>query len=383
MKDILIVVDNLVMGGVTRVLANMLNVISPDKYSVDLLVIHRHSDMNIDIPKNVRIIEAGEEFSAVDVPMGTLLRQKNIKKIISKLLFGFKIKTGLIKRTILKDRARTLEKAYDIEIAYGDGFPFFYVGSGNTPKKIAWMHSDVMIMDYSARYYRQMKKMLTFFNECAAVSEKVAESYKIRYNVKNISVIPNVVKSEEIISKSLENTETLPFDKNQINFITVGRLDYSKNYEMLARVTKRLADKGYNFKTYIIGDGADREKLEELIKELNISDRLILLGRRDNPYMYVKYADAFLLSSRYEGLPTVIIEALILHIPCISTNVAGVKKLIGENYGIITENNEEAFLNGIENVLDDSALLENWKQKLANYKYDNTEAISGIEKIIS
>ena len=90
-----------------------------------------------------------------------------------------------------------------------------------------------------------------------------------------------------------------------------------------------------------------------------------------------------MLSSRYEGLPTVIIESLILHIPCISTDVAGVKKLIGENYGTITENNEEAFLEGIKTVLDDSLILEKWKQNLANYKYDNTEAINGIEKILS
>ena len=245
------------------------------------------------------------------------------------------------------------------------------------------MHSDVLVKDYSARYYNRMKKAIQNMDACVAVSEKVGESYIKKYSANNVNVIQNVIDDDEIIKKSNLLTQDIEFDKKQLNFISVGRLDYSKNYEMMLKNAIKLKNEGFKFKVYIIGDGEEKEKLDKIIIENNMEDVFILCGRRDNPYAYVKNADMFLLSSRYEGLPTVIIEALILHVPCLSTDVAGVKQILNGKGGIIAKNDEEDFYIKWKSILLDQDIITKLKDQLKDYRYDNDVIIKKINKLFN
>ena len=109
----------------------------------------------------------------------------------------------------------------------------------------------------------------------------------------------------------------------------------------------------------------------------------ILLGRKDNPYPYVKNSDLFLLSSRYEGLPTVIIEALILHIPCISTEVAGIYEILNNSFGVITKNTENDFYLNLKHLLNNPQKIIEMKENLSNYKYNNNIIIDKIKNILN
>lgn len=382
-KNILFVVDNLKMGGVTKVLGNLLNRLDYSLYDVDLLVLHYYEDMKFMCPSSVKIITAGNDLNLIDENIGKLLKEKNVIKIIKKALFAFSIKTGIIKKKILNNRKKALNKKYDIEIAFGDGFPYLYTAYGDAKKKIAWMHSDVLVKDYSARYYNRMKKAIQSMNACVAVSEKVGESYIKKYSANNVNVIQNVIDDDEIIKKSNLLTQDIEFDKKQLNFISVGRLDYSKNYEMMLKNAIKLKNEGFKFKVYIIGDGEEKEKLDKIIIENNMEDVFILCGRRDNPYAYVKNADMFLLPSRYEGLPTVIIEALILHVPCLSTDVAGIKQILNGKGGIISKNDEEDFYIKWKNILLDPNIITKLKDQLIDYRYDNDVIIKKINKLFN
>lgn len=381
-KNILFVVDNLKMGGVTKVLINMLKSLDNSDYSIDLLVLHYYKDMLIDLPNNIKIIKGSKYFNIVDQNLKSLLANKDIKNIFRKCCFSFNIKTNIIKRKIKKDRLKNIKKQYDVEIAFGDGFPYLYTSYGNSIKKIAWMHSDVAVRDYSARYYKNIKNALSKMDLCIAVSDKVATSYKNRYNIATVKVIPNIIDDHEIIKKS-KLTPEVSFDKNQLNFISVGRLDYSKNYLMLLNVSKHLIDDGYKFKVYIVGDGEENVTLQKAIINLKMEKHFILLGRKDNPYPYVKNSDLFLLSSRYEGLPTVIIEALILHIPCISTEVAGIYEILNNSFGVITKNTENDFYLNLKHLLDNPQKIIEMKENLSNYKYNNYIIIDKIKNILN
>lgn len=382
-KNILFVVDNLKMGGVTKVLGNLLDRLDYSLYDVDLLVLHYYEDMKIKYPSGVKIINAGNDLNLIDENIGKLLKEKNIIKIIKKALFAFSIKIGIIKKKILTNRKNVLNRKYDIEIAFGDGFPYLYTAYGDAKKKIAWMHSDVLVKDYSARYYNRMKTAIQSMNACVAVSEKVGESYIKKYSANNVNVIQNVIDDDEIIKKSNLLTQDIEFDKKQLNFISVGRLDYSKNYEMMLKNAIKLKNEGFKFKVYIIGDGEEKEKLDKIIIENNMEDVFILCGRRDNPYAYVKNADMFLLSSRYEGLPTVIIEALILHVPCLSTDVAGVKQILNGKGGIIAKNDDEDFYIKWKNILLNQDVITKLKDQLKDYRYDNDVIIKKINKLFN
>ena len=255
-----------------------------------------------------------------------------------------------------------------------------YTSFGDSKRKIAWMHSDVLIKDYSARYFKKMKIATNSMDVCIAVSDKVAESYEKKYGVQNIRVIQNVIDDEEILLKS-NMKKDVEFDDKQLNFISVGRLDYSKNYEMLFNVAKKLRDEEFKFKIYLIGEGSEREKLEKLVKENSMESVFILCGRKENPYPYVKSADMFLLSSRYEGLPTVVIEALILHVPCLATDVAGIRQILNNKGGIVTRNDETDFYLKMKELLLNEKKIISLKKELDNYKYDNELIINNINEL--
>ncbi len=380
-KNLLFVVDNLKLGGVTRVLCSLLCELAPLDFNIDLLVLHYYEDMKIDLPKQVNIIAGGNALSAADESFSALLKSGRFIRILNKLFFAFKIKTGLIKNTIKKDRKKSVTKIYDTEIAFGDGFPFLYTAFGDSKRKLAWMHSDVCVRDYSARYFSTMKKALSRMDACVAVSEKVAQSYKTRYGVKNVTAVHNIMNQTEIIEKA-DADVSLPFDNNQLNLVSVGRLDYSKNYEMLVQIAKRLYDDNLRFKLYIIGDGDERDTLTEQISSLGLTDTVFLLGRKDNPYPFIKNADLFVLSSRYEGLPTVLYEAIILKTPCVSTDVAGAREILKDIYGIITDNNEDSFYDVLKSIIENPEALSAINKSLFGYEYSTSETIQKVSSLL-
>ena len=126
-KNILFVVDNLVMGGITKVISNLLKRLDYTKYNVDLLVLHYYKDMKVEIPENVKIISGNEYFSCVDENVKKIIKNKNINLLFNKLKLVFLLKTGLIKKTIAKSRKKILNKKYDTEIAFSDGFSHIFV----------------------------------------------------------------------------------------------------------------------------------------------------------------------------------------------------------------------------------------------------------------
>lgn len=382
-KNILFVVDNLVMGGITKVITNLLVNLDPEKYNIDLLVLHYYEDMNVKIPEYVNIIEGNKFFSSVDVSIKRIMKEKNVSEFFKKLSLVISLKSGRIRNKIVEARKNILTKKYDTEIAFSDGFSHIFVANGDTPNKIAWMHTDISVQNDSKRYYNLVKESLKKMNMSVCVSDRVREVYKSYYDLDDdkIQTIHNIIDVDEIKNKGNEKID-IEFSKDAINLISVGRLESQKNYERFINVHKRLIDDGYKINSYLIGDGLEKEKLENTIKEQKIEDTFFMLGRKDNPFPYVKKADLFILSSILEGLPTVLYESIILGVPCVSTEVAGAREILKDKYGLITKNDDEALYCGIKMVLDDKKLLDTYKSEVSMYKSENSDIIRKVEKII-
>lgn len=380
-KNILFVVDNLVMGGITKVISNLLKRLDYTKYNVDLLVLHYYKDMKVEIPENVKIISGNEYFSCVDENVKKIIKNKNINLLFNKLKLVFLLKTGLIKKTIAKSRKKILNKKYDTEIAFSDGFSHIFVAYGETPNKIAWMHTDISVQNDSRRYFKLVRESLKKMDMCVCVSDKVKKSYGETYGIDKIQTVHNVMDVEKI-KNSAEEQIDYKFSKDVFNLISVGRVEAQKNYTRFVNVHKKLIEEGYNINSFIIGDGIELEELKSLVMKNGNEDTFKFLGRKDNPYPYVKEADLFVLSSNLEGLPTVLYEAAILGIPAISTDVAGAKEILGSTYGMVVNNDDESLYKGIKEILDKPELLENYKKNLNSYVFENDKIISKIDEIL-
>lgn len=146
---------------------------------------------------------------------------------------------------------------------------------------------------------------------------------------------------------------------------SVGRLVEAKGYDRLLKVHKRLYDEGILYDLVIVGDGPEYDNYCRYTSDNGIEDSVHLIGKRDNPYKYMKQSDLFVCSSRWEGFSTVISEAVILGVPIVTTNVSGTSELLGNNeYGLITENTTEALYRGLKQYLTDSTMQKYYRNKV-------------------
>lgn len=114
-----------------------------------------------------------------------------------------------------------------------------------------------------------------------------------------------------------------------------------------------------------------------MIKDNNLEANIKLYGYKENPYPYIAKSDMLILSSYYEGLGLVLVEANILKVPCLATRFANVDKTLSNGkYGMIVENTEEGIYNGLKEILtNEENLIQKYKNNLKEYKYNKNEEI--------
>lgn len=374
-KRILFVNDEMVVGGVSKVLNNLLAHFDNDKYEIDLLVLHKHGAMLNEIPANVKVLEGTPFFDVCDISIKDCLRNgKGLKKI----LFYILLKTSLIEYFIKRERKKMKLPVYDVEIAFKEGFCSIFTACGNSKKKINWIHADYKVKNYAENYMYSMKKFLKYFDAQVAVSNVAANSYKEIFELDEVKTIHNMMETEKILVKAKQPLEK---DKKDFTFICVGRLHPQKSYDRLLNAVEKLNAEGYKYNVDVLGDGEEKEMLLNMMQEKKI-ENVHFLGNQSNPYNHLVKADCLLLTSLYEGLPTVVYEALILGVPVLTTKVAGVDEQLNETGGWIVENTQEGIIDGMQMILSNPELVTNMKKELSDYSYDNQKIMEKIENLL-
>ena len=381
MKKILFVTDERQMGGVSIVLEDILNNINLKNKQIDLLILHNNGDRLKNIPKNVNIIYGSKYFNTIDIPLKILIQKKQLLKITKKLYTSFLIKTNLIKYKIKKERKKILKEKYDTEIAFKYGFTSLFVIYGNSNKKINWVHCDPKTDDPALKYRKLFKKIIPNFDYNIVLSKKTKQNFQEIYPTSKTKIIKNIIPYDKI----KKATKDVVYKENeQFKIITIGRLSKEKDHKKIIEVFNKLNNKKIlkNTTLEIIGDGPLKQELEELINQYKLENNIKLLGKKDNPYIHLKQADLFVLSSISEGFGLVIIEAFLCGTPVLSVDVASAKELIEAKYGIISENNIEGLYKELKNILLNKETLKKIRKNLENYNYSNEKIIQEIEKII-
>lgn len=382
MKNILFVVDERKMGGVSVLLSDILNNISLKNKQIDIMVLHNSGNYLDDLPKNINIIYGTKFFEVVDLSLKEVIKSKKISLIYKKIKLILMMKTGKIKNKIIKERKKCINKTYDVEVAFKDGFCAIFTAYGDSKKKYHWLHTDYSMYDCTENYKKLFIDVFSKFDNIIGISESVVKKFREKYDYKKTKVIYNLINEKKIIDKSKEFKVSNPKDK--INFISVGRFHNMKGYDRLVNVFNKLKNENKldNVSLRLIGDGPDFNLVKNKIEENNLQDYIILEGLKKNPFPYVKASDIFLMCSRYEPFGLVILEAMILNVPVISCEVASINEIMDKKYGMIVENNEEGLYEGIKKIIENKSIIKKYQKELKNYKYPVDNIIKEIEKLL-
>jgi glycosyltransferase involved in cell wall biosynthesis len=181
----------------------------------------------------------------------------------------------------------------------------------------------------------------------------------------------------------LEAKQKFGLDPSRRLIGAVGRLSVEKGFDILVRAVQHLLAAGLNVELIIVGEGDERKRLESQIAELNLQDRIKLLGFRSDTVELYQAFDLFALSSYREGLPNVLLEAMALEVPVVSTNVAGIPKLVTHQQdGLLVEPGQpESLANAMQSVLENSPLSRSLSQAARKTIEDKFSFDRRMEKV--
>lgn len=319
MKKLLFITWSMSYGyGTEKSLADILNKMDVEKYSIDVLPLFKNSNNNI-LNNNIKLLdplidytkENRDEKSDMDYYYSLLASPPKFNKL--------------------------LKSRYDCVIACNHNAPSYFASYMNNVPKVVWIRGDMSELNYSVfepstveysgvkQEHNMQKNVLKTFDNIVVISEVVKKALIEQFEItENICEIPNSVDVEKIKKLSCQEIE-LPREKV---FTSLGRLDNNKNQILLLKAANILKRQRDDFKIYLLGDGEDRKKLESYIEENNLTSNVEILGFKDNPYPYVKNSVATVLTSLSEGFSLALAESVILDTPIISTDVGIAKELI-------------------------------------------------------
>ncbi len=373
-KKILIRIGSLRHGGAEKVLVTFLKNLSPDKYEIDLLLNLYSGKYLKDVPSwvNIYYLNKGEMITTnrpQDIP------QKAYRVIYQKLLKTF---PKILYSTILSN------KQYDIEFAAIHGIADEILNSPiKSSKKIVWIHNDLSNIP---EYTEERLRKFFGFDKILVISNKINDLFLSLANTEvekqKIVRIYNPIDVEEIL-----NLAKIPCDLKKKEgvktFVSIGTVFPQKGFDRLLRAHKRLIDEGFLHNVWIVGDGYDFPNIEKLFHELKVEDTAKLVGFKENPYPYFTQTDYYILSSRYEGYPTVLFEAMVLAKPIIATDVSGVREILNNGeLGYIISNEDEEIYNSMKFFLENNDFALNYTNTIQSKSlpFELKNAVESIEQ---
>ena len=393
-KSILFSIDSLHCAGAEKSLTTLLSLIDYSKYEVDLMMFGHGGVLEELLPEEVNILEPLKytKFTEKSLKESIIytLKKGTYKMLKSRLEFSIAIRnkqyTNAQKARILWQKTSNViehnPKKYDIAISYAQGLPTFYVADKiNADKKFAWVNVSYRLEDedkeFQSKYYDKYEKIIAVSHSAKDVFLETFPKYKdkveIIYDINDFNLISKMA--------NLENGYDDNFDG--VRLLTIGRLANQKGYDMALEACKILKDKGIKFKWYALGKGPLKDEIEKYIKENELQGYFNLLGVKSNPYPYIKDADIYVQTSRFEGFGLAIAEARMLNIPVVTTEFDAVyNQMVQGKNGLVVDIDSQSIANGILKLINDEELKNSIVEYLKTEKKGNTEELEKFYELI-
>lgn len=365
---------SLEMGGVPRVVLDLLRNLPKDKFEFTLMLNLYQGELVKEIPADLKVIvvEKGKE-------------QMSSNSFIQKMqLIWRRLKLEVYDRFPSILYALKVPEKYDIEVSPGYAeFDMVLNSPDKNSRKIGWFHTDVGYDKDQKRVLSRIEKMKHFdfmIFGSKQTRQVIDDLYQVKYP--KSTVIYNVIKVDEVLKKAelFEHSyeTTLPV------FSSMGRLHHRKGYHTLMKVHKRLLEDGFHHKIAVIGGGNEMENLKNQQKELAVENSFLLLDSQTNPYPYIKASDYFILPTQSESYPLVIGEVMCMRKPIISTNVGGIAEMIEDGVdGVLIQYDEDEMYQAMKSFLTNPELVNKIIQgtSTASTKFDENEIYRQVTEV--
>lgn len=380
MKKVLFVMYALNNGGAERSLVNLLTEIDSNKYEIDLLLFAKEGMFLSQVPNYVNIVQGPEVLEKLYTQKKSdgNVAIKLYKYVVTALSHicekGLQAQNAFRWIKFYSKITPKLQKKYDLAIAYISRDIMYYVDEKvNAIKKMVFVHNDYRAAQhpkkYDKEYFKRMDALITISDTCTEVlKEEFPDLGSKIYN------LPNIVSSSAIRKRALEKKADEFSGCDGVKIVSVGRLNVQKGFDLAIDAAVLLKKRGLKFKWLIVGNGELMSELNNQIEKNQVENEIVLIGARENPYIYMSSADIVAQTSRWEGKSVVLDEAKIIGTPIVTTNYPTAKdQIVEEKEGVVVDITAKAIADGIERLAHDSILKEDIHKYLMNHEYGNVE----------
>lgn len=406
MKRIFISMHYMEIGGAEMALVGLLQALDYTKYDVDLFLHAHRGEMMQFIPKEVNLLPEIKEYAHIECPMKQALLDGCWGVLYGRLKAKWLTKRYRRKKGVTESTAGLQYVAdcvspflpslhelgeYDLAISFLQ--PHNYVAEKvKAKKKICWIHTDYSVVDVNIELELPI---WAAFDHVVSISDDVTKTFLQTFP----SLESKIIKIENILSPKFVHHRADEFDAmgelqptgmdgHSIKIISIGRFTFQKNFENIPDICKKVnsrlstLDSRLSVKWFLIGFGGDEELIRQKIEEAGMQDHVIILGKKTNPYPYIKACDIYVQPSRYEGKSVTVREAQMLCKPVVVTNYPTAKSQIQDGIdGRIVPMDNEGCAQGLAEFILNTELQKRITEYLSSHDYGNLQEVCKVESL--
>lgn len=395
-KRIFIAMHYLEIGGAETSLIGLLHSFDYSKYEVDLFLYAHRGDLMRYIPKEVHLLPEEKKYAQLEIPIVEVIKQGSLDVALARLWGKYKYARYAKRNRVTEGSGifqyvqdtvmpflPSLKKygTYDLAISFLTPHRIV-LDKVSAKKKVAWIHTD-----YSTIQVNIEKELPVWsqYDYIASISEEVTKAFLKPFpSLKDkIVLIENILSKDLILQRAAEEEISFPKENGRINFLSIGRFSYAKNFDNVPDICKRIREQGLNVYWHIIGYGGDEALIRQKIAEASMQEHVLLLGKKENPYPYILACDFYIQPSRFEGKSVTVREAQLLCKPVVITNYPTAKSQVTHGKdGFIVPLDNKLCANGIAEVLNNSKAVDSCIQNLRVNDFSNRCEIMKIERLV-
>ena len=395
-KRILVVSHALELGGVERSLIGLLSAIDSSLCEVDLFLLRHEGELLKYIPDYINLLPEVRAYTVLARPMKDTLCEGHLLLTLARLVGKLAAKCFARKKG-MRDTDIQIEYSHkytyrflpviqqNIEYDFAISFltPHYIVlNKVKAKKKAAWIHTDYSQIQINTKSELNMWRPYDYI---VSISETVSIEFLKKFpSLKDkVIIIENIIPKDIVIQQAEQKDVSDELINHGIKLLSIGRYCIAKNFDNIPDICQRLCEKGLDVYWYIIGFGTEEELIKQKIKESKMDKRVILLGKKENPYPYIKYCDAYIQPSRFEGKCVAVREAQLLGKPVIITDYPTSSAQLENGVdGLIIPLENEKCSSALCKILFNDQILKKLHNNCIKKDYSNSDEIVKVYKLL-